>query len=66
MRWFLFLVPLICFALEVITDPYDEVRYGDIEVYHYNKCYCPEDEENEDETELPETPFDLDKFLLKI
>jgi hypothetical protein len=61
MRWIVLFIPLLCYALEVIINPYDSIQHGDIEVYHYNECVCPEDE-----IELPQEPFDFDKFILKL
>lgn len=58
---YLAIIPLSIFALDVIINPYDEIQYGDIEVYHYNECYCPDEDEA-----LPQEPFDFDKFLLKL
>lgn len=33
---------LSAYATIVITNPYDELDYEAINVYHYNNCECPE------------------------
>ena len=40
---FCLLIPIIALALEVITDPYDDIDYESINVYTYNDCECPQE-----------------------
>jgi hypothetical protein len=51
----LLLLPLIAFALEIISDPYDSIDYDAINVYHYNECHCP----TEKAYKLPKSYDDL-------